>query len=348
MAKTPERTICNEESEAYVVASVLRDPSLLGELDLDPEDFFISDHRYLFGGILSLVEKSEEVNELTVAKETADKVGSWVISRIMADLPDDIDFLHHAEIVKELKHRRQLLAAVDTISKELRTAAISSEEAADQLQSTIQSLNWPSRTSRMVFFSNARVVGSFPPTYKITVSSHNRKQIKEIKFSSQDLDKQAVVKRKVREKLQINPVLPKNFDGFVHQLLQNAQLEEGPFDASEEANICYWIREWFKTAVEAEDPDDLTRGYLDREGAYWFVSERLNGYLSDRTKEKLTSPMLWSVINDRGGRKSKVFSLAGKKVRLWGLDKDFFEEHEPAEAEQLAMQKGDDLSFLEE
>ncbi|MBA7716962.1 hypothetical protein ES703_126047 [subsurface metagenome] len=187
----------------------------------------------------------------------------------------------------------------------------------------------------MVFFSNVRVVGSSPPTYKITVSSHNRKQVREIKFSSQDLDKQSVVKRKVRENLQINPVLPKSFDGFVHQLLQHARIEEGPFDASEEENICYWIREWFKTAVEAEDPDDLTRGYLDREGAYWFVSERINGYLSDRTKVKLTSPMLWSVINDRGGRKSKVFSLAGKKVRLWGLDKDFFEEHEPAEAETI-------------
>lgn len=348
MAKASESPVYNEESEAYVVASVLRTPSLLGELDLDPEDFFISDHRYLFEAILSLVEKGEEVNEATVVKQAADKVGTWVISRIMAELPDEVDFPHHAELVKEMKRRRQILAASEAVGKDLRTADITSEQAADRLQSTILNLNWPSRTSRMVFFSNAQVVGTSPPSYQVTVSSHNAKQARQIKLTSQDLDKPSTLKRKIREKLQINPLLPKNFDGFVHQLLQHAQAEEGPLDASEEETVCFWVREWFKTSAEAETPDELSHGYIDREDAYWFVAERLISFLSDRAKVKLTGPILWSVIRDRGGRKSKVFSLAGKKVRLWALDKSFFEEREPAEEEQLGIEKGGDLSWLEE
>lgn len=355
MAKTSEKVpIYDDEAEAHVIASIVLEPSYLAETDLDPEDFFIDDYRHLFEAILSLRERGAEINQANVTREASPKVGNWVLPKITAEaLP--IECLYYADIVKELSRQRKLVGSVENTMKEFRKQRLSSQELADRLRLCLNSLDFPTNSSRVITVSNPRIIQASPPVYELTVSTTNGTTSADIKVTSADLDKPLVFRRKVREHLKINPLLPKQFDAFIHQLLQHAQTQLGPKDASTDENICFWIREWFTTAVEAEHHDDLAQGYLNRDGALWFSSERLIKYISERTKIKIDPSSFWAVIHDRGGRRSKVLSIANKKVRLWGLDKSFFEEEEPADSEQMPLEQTpekppigkDDLKWLE-
>lgn len=347
MAKSPERaSIYDDDAEAFIIGSIVQEPSYLAQIDLDPEDFFIEDYRRLFEAILALREGGEEINQATVAKEASGKVGSWVMDRVVSEsLP--VDCLQYAATVKELSRQRRLVGAVEQALRDFRKNHLASHELADKLRLAADSLNLPTKSSRTITVSNPRIIQAQPPVYELTVATTNGKTTADIKISSAELDKPSVFRRHVREHLQINPLLPKQFDAFIHNILQQARVEEGQEDAGFDDSICFWIREWFNTASEAENIGDLNLGYVSRDGARWFSAERLLRFISERGKLKLDRSAFWSVIHNRGGRKSRVFRLGNKTVRLWGLDESFFSEGEPAEGDQLELEQ-DELKWLEE
>jgi hypothetical protein len=199
----------------------------------------------------------------------------------------------------------------------------------------------------MISITNPRIVQAESPTYKLTVSSINGKKPVEVRLSSAEMDKPASLRRHIREKLRINPLLPKQYDDFIHRIVQQAEVESEQEDASSGETICYWIREWFSGANEAEDIEDLNQGYLRKEGARWFSAERLLRYLSEHARIRLTRSNLWEVIHDRGGQKSRMFRLGEKTVRLWGIGEEFFAEDKTLiEGDQMKMGE-DDLKWLE-
>jgi len=346
-------SIFDPEAEQYVVASIIIEPDWLDEIDLDPDDFVDDEMSALYQAALDIRKRDEHVDQLSVAREVAGKVPAWVTSKIISELPTSMDCPYYAQRVKEMSRRRKVLQILEQAEKLVKDHT--SQEITDQLRAALDALEFPSKGSRLVRFSNPRTVTSDPPTYMVTVSSLNHKQSVDIRFTSTELDNSTVFKRKIREKLHINPILPRGFDGLVDWLVRNSKSLPAPSDASTEDTIYFWMREWFKTAIEAEHPEDLTQGYIEREGAYWFVKARMLNYLREKARVKLSDSSFWPLIMNRGGRQSKVFSLSGKKVRLWGIDKKFFaeEEEEPAEGEQIEMkveegEPEDDLSWLEE
>lgn len=333
----------DEQAEASVIASIIIEPTLLDEIDLDPEDFFVDDMKWLFQAELDIKHRDDHIDEVSVAREVVGKVESWVVSRIISELPTHLDCVYYANIIKELSRKRILVEMSDGLKSTI--GILSSHEIADKVRATLDTIAFPSKSSRSVIFSNPRINTTEPPTYLITVASTNQRKAVDIKFTSPELDNATAFKRKIREKLQLNPVLPKTFDSLVHSLVRQAKMQFAPKDSSAEDDVCFWIKEWFKTAIEAEHPEDLMQGYLEREGAYWFHKTRVLKYLSDKAKIKLTPSSFWPIIDSRGGRRSKLFSIGGAKVRLWGLDKSFFteEEEEPAEEEQLPLGKGKEI-----
>jgi hypothetical protein len=343
--------IYDKDAEGMVIGSVILDPSCLDGVDLDPEDFFVENYQHLWKAILSLQDRSAEINSTTVSREA--KVETWVLQQVAAEaLP--IEVLHYADIVKEMSRQRKLVGAVERVMQEFRKKRFSSRDLADQLQLCLDTLDFPTNSSRVVTIANPRIVEAYPPTYELDVSTTNGKASASVKVTSAELDKPLVFRRKVREHLKINPLLPKQFDAFVHQVLQQAKTVPGAGDASTDESICYWIKEWFTAASEAEHYEDLTQAYREQDGAYWFSVERLLNYVSERSKVKLDRSSLWSVIHNRGGKRSKVFRFGDKTTRLWGIDKSFFEEEEPADKEQLTLEPEpvppedrDDFKWLE-
>jgi hypothetical protein len=355
MASTEDIIVFSDvEAEEFVIASIIIEPDWLDELDLDATDFLDEQMATLYQAALDLRNREEHIDELSIAREVSGKVPAWVIPKIISQVPTSMDCLYYAQRVKEMSRKRQVLRILEGAKELLKQ--YTSQESTDLLRATLDSLQFLNKRSRLVRFSNPRTVTSDPPTYMVTVSSLNHKQSVDIRFTSTELDNSTVFKRKIREKLQINPILPRGFDSLVDWLVRNSKSLPAPSDASTEDTIYFWMREWFKTAIEAEHPEDLTQGYIEREGAYWFVKARMLNYLREKARVKLSDSSFWPLIMNRGGRQSKVFSLSGKKVRLWGIDKKFFaeEEEEPAEGEQMEMkveekpEEEDDLSWLEE
>lgn len=341
--------IFDEEAECSIIASIILEPSWLDELDLDPDDFFITAMKRIFQAEFAIKQRGDHIDEISVAREISGDVELWVLPKVISELPTHLDCAYYAGIVKELSRKRKLIQMAEDLKKGI--ADTTSSEMADKIRASLDALTFFSKTSRSVIFSNARIMTSEPPTYLINISSINGRKAVDIRFTSTELDNSTAFKRKIRERLQINPILPKGFDALIHSLVTQAKAQFAPKDASADENVCFWIREWFKTAVEAEHPEDLTQGYLDREGAYWFQATRMLKYLSDKAKIKLTPSSFWPILEGRGGRRSKVHRLGENTARLWGLDKKFFieEEEEMAEGAQIPMgEKEEDLSWLEE
>jgi type II secretory pathway pseudopilin PulG len=349
MVKTLDSPIFDEQAEGFVIGSILQEPDYLAQVDLDPEDFNIQNYARLFEAMLTLKTRGEEISQATVIKEVSGKVESWVVDKVIAhSIP--VDCLSHAATVKELSRKRHLLAAINSALQSYQKDNLSSAELADKLRLAIDTLTLPTKSSRAITVTNPRIKQADPPSYKLTVTSSNGETSAEIIMSSEDLDKSATFRRKVREKLQINPLLPKQYDAFVHFLVQQAVVDSEQADASADESTCYWIREWFTSSSEAEEVGDLAHGYIVRQGARWFSADRLLRFLADRPKVKLNRSELWSVISDRGGRKSKNMKIGKSVAKLWGLDEKFFKPG-IVEDEQMALGKPgeeEDLSWLEE
>lgn len=349
MASNPSSPIYDEEAEGCAVACLILEPQHLGQVNLSPADFYIQDYRHLFEAVITLWQHSEEIDEKSVRREAGTTVGNWVLSKIMHDLPSSHDCMYYANLVRDASHRRQAIAILDEAVKAMKTPGSATQDAVDKVRLGFESLDGTGESSRLVRFSNITIRGSQPPTYSMDLLAANGNIAKDVTFESSDLGTQSNFKKKIREYLRINPVLPKNFDVFVHGLLQRAHAEDKMEDGTSDSDVRFWIREWFNTATEAEDSDDLQHGYINRDSALWFKSARLIAYLkkAEGTRTMDTSK-LWAVIAGHGGLRSKLVKLGGKPERCWGLKKSFFDEKGPADQEQLVMGEQEDLSWLEE
>ena len=344
MPRQNERQPYDLEAERQVIGSVIMEPSYLGQVDLDPGDFYHSEHRRLFEVILNVKQRGDEVSQELVRRELKNEQEEWALTRATSEtLP--LDCVAEAAKVKELSRRRRLVSSVDKALRAFQKDNLSSTEFVDQLRLALDSVSLPSRTSRMITITNVRIVQTERPTYKLTVSPVNGSSPTEVELSSAELDKPSSFRRHIREKLRVNPLLPKQYDEFIHRIVQQAEVESEQEDASSGETVCYWIREWFASAGEAEEVEDLNQGYVRREGARWFSAERLLRYLQDHARIKLARSNLWEVIHDRGGQKSRNVRLGDKVVKLWGISEQFFASDEIADGDQIYMDE--DLSWLE-
>ena len=338
------------EAEKQVVGAILKDPSVLSGIDLDLHDFYIIEYRQIYEAALSLCSNGGEISQGAIARMS--KVEPHWLSGAVA-VSDPSECLYYAETVKEYGRSRRLISLVkEAVQHFSENDSVTSIDLADQIRVGLESFKLPSKKARSITVQDPKIINTIPPSYVMTVSTFAGDISSEVEFLSADLDSPKNFRRKIRECITINPVLPKDFDAFIHDLLQKAEIENAPGDTSKEESICYWIAEWFSTATEAETIHDLTQGYIEKHMARWFSPDRLVNYISERRKERINRNDLWSVIRTRGGRRQdKVIRLGDKTVRLWGLDMSFFEKYSTpvAEEDQLAMGIiEEDLSWLEQ
>jgi replicative DNA helicase len=119
----------NEEAERSVLGAVLLDEQHLGSLMIDvqlrPEHFYVSAHGLIFQAILDLYESNSKIDHLTVGdrlkqKNELDKVGGQdAIEQLTGWVPTIGHAQEYGRIVREQSQMRGLIAAADEIRSDV-------------------------------------------------------------------------------------------------------------------------------------------------------------------------------------------------------------------------------------
>jgi len=114
----------NIEAEEAVIGSLLVDPDAIVKtaIFLRPEAFYREKNRWLYEGCLSLYERNEAINQITVAQELArlgklEEIGGVAyLSHLVAVLPTSVHVEYYAQIVNRLSVMRKLIVAAGQIA----------------------------------------------------------------------------------------------------------------------------------------------------------------------------------------------------------------------------------------
>ena len=122
----------DEPAEESVLGSLLIDGDAILQIPfLKQEDFYRERNRWAYEACLALFERSEAINQVTVAHELATKGrleemgGAAVLSHLVAGVPTSVHIEHYAHIVNRTATMRNLIEAATDI------AALGYQEDAD-------------------------------------------------------------------------------------------------------------------------------------------------------------------------------------------------------------------------
>lgn len=119
--KLPPHDISAEEA---VNGSLLMDGKAIYEIAIrvKPSDFYNEPNRWIYQACVSLYERNEAIDQITVAQEL-DRLnklessgGGAYLSHLISVVPTSLDIEHYAQIVYRLSVMRQLIQAADRIS----------------------------------------------------------------------------------------------------------------------------------------------------------------------------------------------------------------------------------------
>jgi replicative DNA helicase len=112
------------EAEKAVVGSLLIDGDTIFDVAtlLSIDDFFTEQNRAVFTACMALFERHEGINQITVARELAQKErlegigGVAYLSHLVAEVPTSLHIEYYAQIVSRLAIMRRLITAASQIS----------------------------------------------------------------------------------------------------------------------------------------------------------------------------------------------------------------------------------------
>lgn len=111
------------EAEEAVIGSLLIDPDAILKVavSLKPEDFFSETNRVIYQACLTLYQRNEVINQITVAHELMrqDKLeqigGAAFLSHLISSVPTSLHVEYYAQIVSDTAVMRRLIAAAGRI-----------------------------------------------------------------------------------------------------------------------------------------------------------------------------------------------------------------------------------------
>jgi len=114
----------NIEAEEAVIGSLLVDPEaiLKTTVFLKPEAFYREKNQWLYEACLSLYERNEAINQITVSQELTrqgkleDVGGVAYLSHLVSVLPTSVHVEYYAQIVHRLAVMRRLISAAGQIA----------------------------------------------------------------------------------------------------------------------------------------------------------------------------------------------------------------------------------------
>jgi len=111
------------DAEEAVIGSLLIDGTAIHKIAvlLQKEDFYHEQTQWLYGACLSLYQRNEAINQITVAQELARREkleacgGAAYLSHLISICPTSLDIEHYAQIVYRLSINRRLISAAGQI-----------------------------------------------------------------------------------------------------------------------------------------------------------------------------------------------------------------------------------------
>jgi len=324
----------DKEAEQNIIGAILISPESMHELDkLGAEDFSEPSWRALFSCCVNLWQRGEPINNVSLFKEFERSAGENADASAAAELiaragsqtvtASNVSMLAHA--VRSLGVRRRALSSVRDILTSLGDTSVSLEEVLDNARMSLDKLSYLPSASRVVLFRDGIEIGGGSPIYEFNVIRPSDLLSTRIRLTSVEIDKPGEVRRKIRENLHFNPRLPtESWQDFVHAIVSLSTKTQTPEALEQDSEIIFWMREWFKTATPAEEPDDLINGYVEKGDMYYIQPMRLLKWLNEHAKVKPNITMLWSVIQGRGARRDISIRLKqGGTRKLWGVPASF-------------------------
>ncbi len=122
---TPDRTVpCNIEAEQAVLGALLIDPDAIIRAApiVRSEDFYLEKHAWIYEAIMSLHERRDPIDFLTVVSELErvgklnDLGGAAYITALINAVPTAIHVEHYAQIVERTSTLRRLISAATDIA----------------------------------------------------------------------------------------------------------------------------------------------------------------------------------------------------------------------------------------
>ena len=112
------------DAEEAVIGSLLIDGTAIYKITtlLQPPDFYSERNSLVYEACLSLYQRSEAINQITVAQELARREkleacgGAAYLSHLISICPTSLDIEHYAQIVHRLSVMRRLISAADQIA----------------------------------------------------------------------------------------------------------------------------------------------------------------------------------------------------------------------------------------
>ncbi len=112
------------DAEEAVIGSLLIDGEAIYKIStiIQPPDFYSERNSLSYKACVSLYERSEAINQITVAQELARSAklevcgGAAYLSHVIANCPSTLDIEHYARIVYRLSTMRRLISAADRIA----------------------------------------------------------------------------------------------------------------------------------------------------------------------------------------------------------------------------------------
>ena len=133
------------EAEEAVLGSLLIDSDAFLHVahQLRPEDFYSGKNRFCFEACLSLFQRGEALNQITIAhelglKDSLDEVGGPAyLSHLVAVVPTSVHIEHYAEIVSRTATMRRLIMAASEIANIGYNGAADVESVLSQAEDTL-------------------------------------------------------------------------------------------------------------------------------------------------------------------------------------------------------------------
>ena len=347
---TADHSPHNISAEEQVVGAILLQPEYIDKCDMDASDFYATKHRAIYcachelranGKEITLASVHEVLHTLVASsdKSMRDILPASVETEGLRYLTDanflitpgtdaklNKEYLTYCEWIKDLSAKRKLISICNSFVKKIHIEE--TPAAMDEFMEEISSIQYSPSQSRFITIVSGVVNMSDPPIYQFVVKVAETH--KTLTLSSEDLDKQVNVRRKIRELFNINPILPDSdsWGAFVHRIVLSAVKKDAPKLTHTGEGIAYWLREWFKLSTPAETVDDLPKGYVEKDGLIYFQPQRFIKWFKDNTKDTLPINKLWLFVDNRHGVKDKSIRIKDSTRKLWGMPSDFFQDTE--------------------
>ena len=112
------------DAEEAVIGSLLIDGAAVYKVTalIQPQDFYSERNSLAYEACLSLYQRNEAINQITVAQELARRErletcgGAAYLSHLIANCPTSLDIEHYARVVYRLSAMRRLIGAADQIA----------------------------------------------------------------------------------------------------------------------------------------------------------------------------------------------------------------------------------------